>query len=581
MTKLYSTAGPLVLILLLIAGCAVTVKTIPSDVTTNGKITGEDVYFRILKAHYLSFSGHVDEGLTIFRESLKDYPDNSELFYQYAKFLLDLSYRTNDQQNAEKLVSTARDALIRSSELDDTNIVVKTLLADVRIELGELAEAIDLLERIMEMDPSNQKVKTDLARLYVHTHSPEKAVRLLKPVIETQELTNYELLKVYALACGESNLLEDSIEMYKRYLALFPGEFEASYNLSLCYFRSGQFLHANEILERLKSQGQLTLEVAELYTDVLKGLGRVEEAIQLLREISKNPRYEIGSFIEIGQLLLSSNDAESAYQYLIKAVIKAPNDRRATFYTAVALNEMDRYDEAIRMLDNNLEDKPISIASADLAVDIFLRLKQVNSVLAICQRLINERSKDVRVWLIVARAYESLDMPDKALEILTQGTLEFPLDVSLNMALAFRLEEKGEWKEAIRIADKLYLQHSDSPEISNFIGYVLADRNEDLPRALKLIQAAVSIEPENSAYLDSLAWVYFRMGRMQDAYEQISKANQSMPDDPLIIEHFIRICIGMNVLDEAGELLDGALIRFPDSPGLNECRDLLNNAFDQ
>jgi tetratricopeptide (TPR) repeat protein len=46
----------------------------------------------------------------------------------------------------------------------------------------------------------------------------------------------------------------------------------------------------------------------------------------------------------------------------------------------------------------------------------------------------------------------------------------------------------------------------------NYLGYMLADKGIKLPEALKLIRKAVELEPMNGAYLDSLGWVYFKLG---------------------------------------------------------------------
>ena len=51
----------------------------------------------------------------------------------------------------------------------------------------------------------------------------------------------------------------------------------------------------------------------------------------------------------------------------------------------------------------------------------------------------------------------------------------------------------------------------------NYIGYMLADANLRLEESLDLITKALDIEPGNGAYLDSLGWVQFRLGRLDDA----------------------------------------------------------------
>jgi tetratricopeptide (TPR) repeat protein len=93
----------------------------------------------------------------------------------------------------------------------------------------------------------------------------------------------------------------------------------------------------------------------------------------------------------------------------------------------------------------------------------------------------------------------------------------------------FRQMEK-EMLEAIRL-------NPEFPEALNHLGYSMADRNEDLDRALGYIVKALEMEPWNAAYLDSLGWVYYRMGEYEKARQPLEAAAASLPTDPVVLEH--------------------------------------------
>jgi tetratricopeptide (TPR) repeat protein len=75
----------------------------------------------------------------------------------------------------------------------------------------------------------------------------------------------------------------------------------------------------------------------------------------------------------------------------------------------------------------------------------------------------------------------------------------------------------------------------------------------NLDQALEMIRQAVAAEPENPAYLDSLAWVLHRMGRSEEALPHMEKAAKLMEDDP-----------DSTVLDHLGDIL-AALKRLPEA----------------
>lgn len=76
-------------------------------------------------------------------------------------------------------------------------------------------------------------------------------------------------------------------------------------------------------------------------------------------------------------------------------------------------------------------------------------------------------------------------------------------------------------------------------EVYNSLGYIFADHGHKLTDALGYIRKAVELEPENGAIADSLAWVFYRLGRFQDARREIVRAIGLMGDkiDATILDH--------------------------------------------
>jgi tetratricopeptide (TPR) repeat protein len=71
----------------------------------------------------------------------------------------------------------------------------------------------------------------------------------------------------------------------------------------------------------------------------------------------------------------------------------------------------------------------------------------------------------------------------------------------------------------------------------NYLGYMNADRGVKLDESLNYIKQALTFEPNNGAYLDSLGWVYFKLGKYDLAEENLTKAAVHMGSDPTVQEH--------------------------------------------
>jgi tetratricopeptide (TPR) repeat protein len=85
----------------------------------------------------------------------------------------------------------------------------------------------------------------------------------------------------------------------------------------------------------------------------------------------------------------------------------------------------------------------------------------------------------------------------------------------------------------------------------NYLGYMLADRNVRLSEAQQLIQKALDRDPNNGAYLDSLGWVYYRMGKLEEAEQTLRRALERFPRDPTIHDHLGDVCFRQGRLKEA------------------------------
>ena len=71
----------------------------------------------------------------------------------------------------------------------------------------------------------------------------------------------------------------------------------------------------------------------------------------------------------------------------------------------------------------------------------------------------------------------------------------------------------------------------------NGLGYVLANEERDLARALSYCQKAIAIAPDSPACLDSLGWVYYKMGLYAESKKYLQLAKQKNPSNKLIDEH--------------------------------------------
>ncbi|NLF93572.1 MAG: tetratricopeptide repeat protein, partial [Oligosphaeraceae bacterium] len=162
------------------------------------------------------------------------------------------------------------------------------------------------------------------------------------------------------------------------------------------------------------------------------------------------------------------------------------------------------------------------------------------------------RELPFRGWLLQAVLWRSLNEPAKALQSYAQAEKAAlaaedaaGLDHTFYTSYALAAEISGQIDQALALFRKAYQLSPDNPDACNGLGYTLADNRRELPFAAELIAKAVQADPDNVAFLDSLAWVRFRQQDFPGALEAMIRTLQLMQSgfdaDGVISKHAAEI----------------------------------------
>jgi tetratricopeptide (TPR) repeat protein len=109
---------------------------------------------------------------------------------------------------------------------------------------------------------------------------------------------------------------------------------------------------------------------------------------------------------------------------------------------------------------------------------------------------------------------------------------------SVYSALAYIAWEQKKTNEALVYYETALKEDEACVTAVNGMGYVLAADGKDLTRALSLCKRAVEMAPSSPACLDSLGWVYYKMGLLQEAKTCLKKAKERDSDCAEIQSHY-------------------------------------------
>ena len=153
-------------------------------------------------------------------------------------------------------------------------------------------------------------------------------------------------------------------------------------------------------------------------------------------------------------------------------------------------------------------------------------------------------------------------------------------EASLLLQLGGALEQAGQWAKAKPILERVVELAPDSAVALNHLGYALADRGEELPRAISLLAKANRIRPKEPAFVDSLGWAFYRSGEYDKALPLIQGAAMAEPGNSELNEHLGDVLWAMGRRFEARYAWKAALVGLDDTSSEGRMRDRLNHKID-
>ncbi len=218
-----------------------------------------------------------------------------------------------------------------------------------------------------------------------------------------------------------------------------------------------------------------------------------------------DPAFELAR-LQLGGALAQADDVDGALSVWSRVPPASPNYAAARGAMAEALLDAGRETEALKTATDATKGRPDDDMTMRLA-GVYARLDRHGDSEVLLTRLI-EKAKpgDAMNWrYLYARG-------------------------------AARAEQKN-WTGARADLEAARRINPDHASILNYLGYLYVDRGENLSEALQMIQRAVSLEPKNAAYLDSLGWAYFQVKQYASAVSFLERAVQLSPGEYVLNDH--------------------------------------------
>ncbi|MBI1750716.1 MAG: tetratricopeptide repeat protein [Acidobacteria bacterium] len=456
-------------------------------------------------ARLYRFQNDLPKAEEVLRAGLAQEPENEELLRQFTLLLL-------DQGRADEVIALLGKIADRSPSSE-----LLALLGDAYVRMQEHARAEGAFSRAVELDPREPEYRRKLAQALLAQGKAEAALTQYQSLTEIEPAAVQNYLRI-AEIYRQLKKLDRAEESLLRAKQRAPGSLEVIYSEALLYEAQGRLDDAIRVLTdsvaAVKVNPGSLADSRRTLSVLYEQLGRLNReaenftsAIDAYREMLRlDTENEKRARSLIADTYRLAKDMSRALEESHKGIEMFPQDRGLQVTHALMLGENGQTDEAAKLLRSMLAQ-----SSGDR--DIYITLAQVY-----------ERGKRFDDAEQAARMAEQL-----AASPAENEGVWFLLGAIFERRKKFGLAEE-QFKKVLHV-------NPQNAQVLNYFGYMLADQGVRLEEAADMIQRALTEEPFNGAYLDSLGWAYFRQNKMAEAEAYLRKAIERNRFDPAIHDH--------------------------------------------
>ena len=466
--------------------------------------------------------GFAERARTAFRGMLEADPDDPRALLALGR----LTQQQGDLQGAEEYYR--RLASRRPGQR------TSTFLLQVLMQQGDSEGAMAVLREALAAEPGALEMRFTLADLLSEAGRPQEALEVLSAVPEAQR-NEPELVRREAAVLLQLGRPGDARVRLEGAVAGNPEAVRLHLFLALLLADEGEPERAREILAAQLASHPLEVDVAQSLVRLLIRVGDPDEAVRVTtRSVERIQPVDPESAGELIQGTMEALAGAGLWERipplgeLVPDGLPEARRSRILQLEVEALRRGGRLEEALDRLDASSLDGPGVRA---LRAEILLRRDQPRRAEAILEDLATEEPR------LAAQVYQSVGRYEDALPLWESTVARDPVAPDARFSLAAAYERTGRLDDAETVFRKLIGDYPDFHLALNYLGYMWAEQGENLQEAQELVERALDLDPDNGAYADSLGWVHFQRGELDQALVQLDRAASLLPEDGTVQEH--------------------------------------------
>lgn len=456
-------------------------------------------------------------------------------------------------------------------EVDDENPDAHRTYAAILLKIGRASDAVAEYERMIQLMPAKETAKafSIIVSQLTRESNHSLALSVMQKLVDKRP-DNLDAQFAFAHLAMRHGDFDSALSTLDKVLKGKPYWSKAIIlRARILAMQGGRDQALNYLAEALK-KGPLkkNVEIGITYARMLTEARKFDEALTQfvhLTEIAPGNE-ELHYFA--GVLALQLKKTKVARKHL-KEVVKLDRDRvyEANYYLG-QVEELDKNtDEAIQYYSSvrrgelyfNAQIRVVALLADEK------KFKQAQDHLKSIH--VDNDQQQVQLYLLEGDVLREADRYQDAKQFYTSILDSHPNETSIRYARALIAEKLNDLDLLESDLRTILKTEPDNAQVLNALGYTLADRTKRYDEALKYIQKALELEPNDAAVMDSMGWVKYRLGDYESAIAHLRKANE-IARDPEIAAHLGEVLWVSGKKNDALKIWEESLKEHPNHEAL-------------
>lgn len=487
--------------------------------------------------------------------------------------LSDVYLETGDYTNAAYYGQIA-------AELEPENKWYHLHLARVYDESGRNEQAVNSLKKILEHHPNDIDVLYRLATNYTDIGELEKSNEMLDKILDLRGNT-FEIHLAKFQNYNALNQTEKALDELQKMRELHPGNLSTLHTISQFYLELGREEEAKEVLVEARDRNPNDTNTLILLAEIFIKNNEWEELGDTFVMMMKNPMINPPQKMELVRFMMVKYQNEPEQEVLqeqVQKVIEALGEEEPDYAPAQLVSadyylQQNEMEKALASLERATEINPGQAEAWAQRIQILFSMGRYREVIELSEQANENAPDNAFIQFFTGASYMFEGRHEQAETWLESATLA-PSRREFRSAIYSTLgdvkQELDKWEETVNAYERALRLDSENYTAMNNYAYYLSVREENLEKALDLATKAVGSDPQNSSFLDTLGWVYFKMDDYEQAQNYIQQSVDSGDASAEVFEHMGDVQEALGNDEQAREWWQKALDKDPERTHLTE-----------